>query len=197
MRMEGGKAMTEKAVNPYWGLRLWNKAKEQFSNIRGEEDLYGHNLLCIEQQVFLIAGKYNKISDEDIMLALAICGLKVAAALEKKEGQIEFKDISMEVEELANCIMATFHPNYNSELTAVIKNMWQTIDDEMYHYRTAGSVLRRLTDSCKFWTKSGGSKGYVKYVTSFLVESNLIPKDDRVNFAIGTKSVPTGLENKF
>ena len=180
--------MSEQLLNPYWALRLWNKAKEQFPNIQGKEDFFSHNLLCIEQQIAFLAGKHNTMSDEDVTQALAICGLKVVAALEKKGDQILLKDFSPEVEELANRCMATLHPDYNSEIAETVKKAWQTLDDEQYHYRSIGSVLRRLTDSCKFWIKNGGRKGYIKHVTSFLYESNLMPEDDRINFTIATKT---------
>lgn len=138
--------------------------------------------------------KHKGLSDEDVALALAICGLNLAAFCEGTE-KPEFKGISPEIEELANRCLATFHPDYNPELAEVIERALRGSEDKEYHYRTAGSVLRRLTDSCKHWSKTGGRKGYIRFVTSFLEKGNMMPEDDKVDFMITTRNAPLGLED--
>jgi hypothetical protein len=177
-------------------MRNWKKAKARFPNIRGEEEIYFHNLLCIEQQIVYTATKYGRISGEEIDLALAACGLNVVAQLDGRE-RPEFVEFSAEVMELVKRCMSTFDPAYNPEVAETARNLWQDPEDEKHHYRTMGSVIRRLSDSCQFWTKEGGRNGYIRFVTSFLQEENLMPESDKIHFTIGSKNIPTEIEKAF
>ena len=188
--------MGAQALNPYWALRFWDKTKTRFPDVRGEEDAYYPSLLCMEQQIGYMASRHAGLSDEDVALALAICGLNVAAFLEKRELP-ERTGFSPAVEELSNRCMATFHPDYNPQLAELLKRARLTPEDEQHHYRTAGSVLRRLSDSCKYWSKAGGRRGYIKFVTSFLQEAGITPKSDKVDFVFASKRPLPGLENAF
>ncbi len=76
--------MGVQAPNPCWELRLWNKTKTRFSDIRGEEDAYYPSLLCMERQIGYIASRHAGLSDEDVALALAICGSKRSRVFREK-----------------------------------------------------------------------------------------------------------------
>lgn len=89
-------------------------------------------------------------------LALAVCGLNVVAQLDGRE-RPEFVGFSPEVVDLIKRCMSTFDPAYNPEAAEAARLLWQDPEDEKLHYRTMGSVLRRLSDSCQLWTKEQGS----------------------------------------
>jgi hypothetical protein len=133
------------------------------------------------------------MSGEDIDLALATCGLNIVARLDGRE-QPEFVEFSLEVAELVKRCMSTFDPAYNPEAAEAARLLWQDPEDEKLHYHAMGSVIRRLSDSCQLWTKEGGRNGYIRFVTSFLQETNMLPKNDRINYTIGIKHLPPELE---
>jgi len=183
-------------INPYWAVRNWKGAKARFPNIKGEEEIYFHNLLCIQQQIVYTASKYGQMSGEDVELTLAACGLNVVAHLGGRE-QPEFVGFSVEVTELVRRCMSTFDPDYNPEAAETARNLWQDPEDEKHHYLSMGSIIRRLSDSCQLWTKERGRNGYVRFVESFLREENLMPENDKIYFTIGTKNVPAEIEKAF
>jgi hypothetical protein len=183
--------VSQETINPYWAVRKWKKAMVQFPSIKGEEEVYFQHLSGIEQQIAYMASKYDQISGEDVDLALAVCGLNVVAQLEGRE-RPEFVGLPLEVAGLVNRCMATFDPTYNQEAAEAAKLLWQDPEDEQVHYRTMGSVLRRLSDSCQLWTKKGGRKGYIRFISSFLREANMMSDNGRIYFTIGGKHIPPG-----
>ncbi len=188
--------MSREKINPYWAVRNWKKLKGRFPNIRGEEEIYSHQLLCIEEQIVYTASKYEQISGEDVSLALAACGLDIMAQLDGRE-RPEFVGFSAEVTEMVKRCMSTFDPSYNPEAAETAKHLWQDPEDEKYHYHAMGRIIRRLSDSCQFWTKDGGRNGYIRFVTSFLQKENLMPENDKIHFTLGTKHIPPELEKTF
>jgi len=181
--------MGQETINPYWAIRKWKKAMLKFPSIKGEEEVFSEHLLHIEQQIVYMSNKYDRLSGEDVALALAVCGLNVEAQLEYRE-RPEFTGLSAEVVELANRCMATFDPAYNPEARQAAKVVWHNQEDEQFHYHNMGSVLRRLSDSCQLWTKKGGRNGYIHFIRSFLREANMMSDNDKIHFAIISKHIP-------
>ncbi len=163
-------------LNPYQTLRSWNRKKEEFPDIKGSEELFTYTFLCIEKQIAYMTKKCDSLYDEDVALAYAICGLRLVGILDSEQ-KCEFANITPEVMEMADRCMATYHPE-DFEQTVLIENeqtrqnsedgLWEMSEDRVNHYRNIGSALRRLTDSCKFWSKRQGLKGYITYVSSFI-----------------------------
>ncbi|MDA8228200.1 MAG: hypothetical protein M0T74_11000 [Desulfitobacterium hafniense] len=165
-------------MNSYQTLRAWNRKIEEFPDIKGYEKMY-YSFLCLEEQVSYMSQKYDSLYDEDVALAYAICGLRVIEILDSEQ-KYEFSNIALEVWEMVDRCMATFHPeDYGRIVGAENENVWHNLEDGLWetpedrekHYRNVGSVLRRLTDSRKFWSKRQGLKGYIKYLSSFLKQN--------------------------
>ena len=164
-------------LNPYQAMRLWNRKKEEFPDIKGSEELFSHTFMCVEEQVAYMSKKYSSIYDDEVAVAYAICGLKIIGILDSEQ-KCEFVSIAPEVLEMADRCMATFHPEDYARMVRVedekaVDGLWETPENRVNHYRSVGSALRRLTDSRKFWTKRQGLKGYLNYVSSFLEENAL------------------------
>lgn len=177
-------------LNPYQTLRSWEKKKGEFPDIKGNEKLSSYTLLCIEEQVSYMSKKCDTLYDEDVTLAYAICGLRVIEILDPVQ-EFEFVKVSPEVWELVDRCMATFNPEdykrialaENDESWENIEgDIWETPEDRVKHYQNIGSVLRRLTDSCKFWSKRQGLKGYINYVSSFLKENSLSDSLGKIHY---------------
>ncbi|HUW65525.1 MAG TPA: hypothetical protein VMW83_12700 [Spirochaetia bacterium] len=90
-------------------------------------------------------------------------------------------------------LLATFDPKYNPEVAALASKAWPTWDDRAYHYRRITQVLRHMSESCQFWSKAAGHRGYVNHVVSFLVEHNLMPEGDRIDFTL-VSPIPAGFD---
>lgn len=168
-------------LNPYQTLRLWNRKKEEFPDIKGSEELFSHTFMCVEEQVSYMSKKHDSLYDDEVALAYAICGLRVIGILDSQQ-RWEFVNIAPEVWEMADRCMATFHPEDYARITKdedekawhnAVDGLWETPEDRVKHYHSIGSALRRLTDSRKFWSKRQGLKGYINYVSSFLEENAL------------------------
>jgi hypothetical protein len=164
-------------LNPYQAMRLWNRKKEEFPDIKGSEELFSHTFMCVEEQVAYMSKKYSSIYDDEVSVAYAICGLRVIGILDAEQ-RWEFVNIAPEVLEMTDRCMATFHPEdyariVQDEEKKAWDGLWKTHEDRVSHYRSVGSALRRLTDSRKFWSKRQGLKGYINYVSAFLEENIL------------------------
>ena len=173
-------------LNPYQAMRLWNRKKEEFPDIKGSEELFSHTFMCVEEQVAYMSKKYSSIYDDEVSVAYAICGLRVIGIIDMEQ-RWEFVDIAPEVLEMADRCMATFHPEDYARIVQVEDEnvwdgLWETPEDRASHYRSVGSALRRLADSRKFWSKRQGLKEYLNYVSSFLKENSLSDPQGTIHY---------------
>ena len=92
-------------LNPYQAMRLWNRKKEEFPDIKGSEELFSHTFMCVEEQVAYMSKKYSSIYDDEVAVAYAICGLRIIKII-RFGTKCEFVNIAQEVLEMTDRCMA-------------------------------------------------------------------------------------------
>lgn len=112
--------------------------------------------------------------------AYMVAGLRVAHELDPALGEV-YEGFEPEVWELQWRLLATCHPAFHPEVAAVVKNVWQTLEDRRFHSEACGACLRRLITSTRFWSK-GGSHAYSAHVTEFLHQTGWNPDENVIHW---------------
>jgi hypothetical protein len=163
-------------------VREFVRIQDYFPNVQGKEDSLVQCFQCLDQQIARFATKELVHSDDEILQALAACGLYI---YDKQMGRPprDWSGLPKGARQLAEVFTATFDPDVNEEIKAATQEYWLTANDEQFHFMQWGSVIRRLMASVKRHQKND-PRGYCRWVVTFTARWSPDPSDDKVHWAL-------------
>lgn len=165
-------------------MQNWRRRVDLFPDIRGSEEDYNPLIYVIEQQIGFMVNRNSRFVDEQILTALALCGLRCAEQI-VPDTKLEFQGFDEMMVALTERCLASFHPDYNPEIKAVTDRLWSSSDIRIEHFTAYGAAIRRLMYSVQFWGKASGTlRGYVNHVVDFLSEAGHDVTTDYVHFHV-------------
>jgi len=169
-------------VNRHNVLKQWRRRFEQFSNIRGNEEAYYPLIYPMEQQIGFLVNQNAHYVDEDVLFALAICGLRCIEQLSSVE-RFTFEALSDEVMTMADRCSAVFHPDFNPKVMELMNAKSRSEEIRSTHFTEFGSAIRRLMYSVEYWGK-GSHRGYCQHVLPFLEQAGYDVTEDQIHVTV-------------
>ena len=174
-------------------LKQWQRRRELFPDIKGNEDSHYPLIYPLEQQIGFLVNQNSHYVDEEVLIALAICGLRCTERLNSVE-RFTFESFSAEIMTMADRCSAVFHPDFNPDVKALMDEKSQSEEIRAAHFTEFGSAIRRLMYSVEFWGK-GSFRGYCQHVLPFLGRTGYDVTKDKIHFTVLIDPDATLMEN--
>ncbi|PSR22561.1 MAG: hypothetical protein C7B45_06455 [Sulfobacillus acidophilus] len=169
-------------------IREFLRIQDFFPDVRGEEESLAQCFQTLDEQIARFVTQDLIHSDDEILQALAACGLLIYDRL-TNQPQRNWAQLSDGVRQLAAALQQAFDPETNGEVKAAALEYWKTPEDEQFHFTQWGSVIRRLMASVKHHQKNG-PRAYCRWIILYVAKWSPDLSDDKVHWVVMSGTVP-------